>query len=149
MIRLRILFAVLTLLVDASRASAAEDSRQPVELPGAMKEHMLTNMRDHLRTLEAMLAALAKGDAKMAAEEAETRIGMSSLDAHGAAHMAPFMPEPMRQMGTAMHRAASRFRIVAENAELETPTTAQRSVHGALSEILATCNACHAAFRLR
>jgi hypothetical protein len=149
MIRLRILFALLTLLRTGGHALADEDSRQPVDLPAPMKEHMLSNMRDHLRTLEAMLAALARGDAKSAAEEAEMRIGMSSLDAHGAAHMAPFMPEPMRQMGTAMHRAASRFRIAAESGELEPPEKAAAMTHGALSEILGTCNACHSVYRLR
>lgn len=60
---------------------AMADSRQMVQMPDMMRDHMLSNMRDHLRTLDEILAALA-----------EARLGMSSLDAHGAEHMAPMLP---------------------------------------------------------
>ncbi len=40
---------------------AQQDNRQLVELPAMMQEHMLANMRDHLATLDAVLAALAQG----------------------------------------------------------------------------------------
>jgi len=129
--------------------AAAEDERELVELPAMMQEHMLGNMRDHLAALDGMLAALAGGDTDAAAEIAENRLGMSSLASHGAAHMAPFMPETMREMGTAMHRAASRFGIIARDAELDPGSEAQRKVYAALQEITGMCNACHQAYRIR
>jgi hypothetical protein len=46
---------------------------------------------------------------------AEQRVGMNSLGLHGAAHMAPFMPLPMQEIGTSMHRAASRLAIVLQD----------------------------------
>ncbi len=48
---------------------------------------------------------------------AEQRVGMNSLGLHGAAHMAPFMPLPMQEIGTSMHRAASRLAIVLQDTE--------------------------------
>lgn len=128
---------------------AAADPRQLVELPGPMQQHMMANMREHLKALEDILGALAAGDVTSAGDIAESRIGMSSLDAHGAAHMAPFMPQPMRAMGTAMHQAASRLGVVAADAEVEHSYDAQRKVFAALRELTAACNTCHASYRIR
>ena len=72
----------------------AADPRQHVELPPMMQEHMLGNMRDHLLAISEIQAALAAGKFDQAANIAEHRIGMSSLQVHGASHMAPFMPKP-------------------------------------------------------
>lgn len=65
-----------------------------------MQQHMLGNMRDHLLALTEIQEALAAGAFDRAADIAETRIGMSSLDSHGASHMAPHMPQGMRDIGT-------------------------------------------------
>jgi cytochrome c553 len=67
---------------------------------------------------------------------------MSSLEAHGASHMARFMPEGMRQAGTNMHRAASRFALKAEEGEM-------LPAYNALSEITSACVACHSRYRIR
>lgn len=142
--------ALLSLVAALSApARAVDDTRELVKLPEPMQAHMMANMRDHLRALEDMLAALAKGDVKAATAVAEKRLGVSSLDAHGAAHMAPFMPEPMRTIGTEMHRAATRFVVAAQDAELEPGREAERKVYRALGDIAASCNACHRAYRIR
>lgn len=146
---LRAVLLAVPLLAATAVTGTAADSRQPVTLPKPMQDHMLANMRDHLMALEAILAALADGDAETAAEVAENRLGMSSLDDHGAAHMAPLMPEEMQAIGTAMHRAASRFALTAEDAAVTQTPEAQREVFGALQAITAQCNACHQSFRLR
>ncbi|MEJ2108115.1 MAG: cytochrome c [Acidiferrobacteraceae bacterium] len=131
--------AVLTaLLVPAAHA----DSRQLVKLPEMMQEHMLSNMRDHLATLNDILHALADKDLDRAAKEAEQRLGMSSLERHGASHMAPFMPKEMQAMGTAMHRAASRFAVTAQEGDLV-------STYRALKDVTAACVACHTSYRIR
>lgn len=130
-------------------ATAAEDGRELVKLPPKMQEHMLANMRDHLVALDEMLGALAEGNIDETTEIAERRLGMSSLSLHGAAHMAKFMPENMRAIGTQMHRAASRFVIVARDAELDPGKDSQRKVYKALQAITQNCNACHQSYRIR
>ena len=120
---------------------ANADSRQLVKLPEMMQEHMMANMRDHLATLNDILHALADKDLDRAAREAEQRLGMSSLERHGASHMAPFMPKEMREMGTAMHRAASRFSVKTQEGDVA-------SSYAALKNVTAACVACHSAYRI-
>lgn len=141
--------AAFILILALPAAANAADSRQMVEMPAMMRDHMLTNMRDHLRSLDLILGALAKGDAKGAADLAESRLGMSSLDSHGADHMAPMMPVGMREIGTSLHHAASRFAITVRDAELEVPEKGARLVFGAMRDITAVCEACHNAYKLR
>ncbi|AKH99581.1 hypothetical protein IMCC20628_00862 [Hoeflea sp. IMCC20628] len=140
---------LLALVLTTGPSMAAEDSRELVEMPAMMQEHMLANMRDHLKALDEILGALAQGNVDDAGRIAENRLGMSSLDLHGAAHIAKFMPEAMADAGTEMHRAASRFVIVAQDAELAPGKEAQRLVYGALQEVTSACNACHQAYRVR
>jgi|SRR4051812_19272080 hypothetical protein len=122
------------------------DARELVRFPGEMRTHTLANMRDHLATLEQINAALAASEYDRAADLAEKRLGMTSLEAHGAAHLAGYMPQGMQQIGSGMHRAASRFAIEAQNASLSNdPKPAMR----ALGEVMQQCVACHAAYRLQ
>ncbi len=123
----------------------AEDRRAKVEMPPMMREHMLANMRDHLLALEQITRHLANREYDSAAEIAETRLGMSSLEGHGAAHMAKVMPREMAAIGTAMHRAASRFAITARDAEIEGGLNAAFS---ALSDVMQQCVACHSGYRV-
>ena len=122
--------------------SMAGDVRQMVEMPQMMQEHMLSNMRDHLLALDEILGQLSEGNLDKAADIAENRLGMSSLDSHGADHMAQFMPQGMRSTGTAMHKAASRFAIKAQEGEL-------LPAYKALKDVTASCVACHASYRIR
>ena len=134
--------APVILLFSGNISAAGEDTRQLVELPEMMQHHMMSNMRDHLLAINEILINMTKGELDKAAEIAETRLGMSSLESHGASHMAKFMPDGMRQAGTSMHRAASRFAIKAEEGE-ELPA------YKILSEITSACVACHTGFRIR
>jgi cytochrome c556 len=126
--------------------AAESDSRVAVEMPAMMRTHMLANMRDHLQTVQEIQSALATGAYDAAADLAEKRLGMTSLETHGASHMAGFMPQGMQESGTAMHHAASRFAVIAQ----ETAVTRDlpRAL-GALSEVTAQCVACHASYRLK
>ena len=129
-------------IVTITPVSYGDDTRQMVELPSMMQQHMMSNMRDHLAAIDEILEKLAAGSLDEAADIAENRLGMSSLGSHGASHMAKFMPQQMRQLGTAMHQAASRFALKAEEGE---PLAAYQ----ALGEVTSACVACHAAFRIR
>ena len=133
--------AILVYLCVLSSPVAAEDERIQVDLPQMMKNHMLTNMRDHLAAINEILAALGEQRLQDAADIAESRLGMSSLQSHGASHMARFMPEGMRKAGTGMHRAASRFALKAEEGDL-------LKAYQALSDVTAACVACHSGYRI-
>ncbi len=121
---------------------ASDDSRVFVELPEMMQMHMLSNMRDHLAAINEILVYLGNGELEKAADTAEYRLGMSSLKSHGASHMAKFMPEGMRQAGTSMHKAASRFALKAQEGDI-------LPAYNALSDITAACVACHSGYRVK
>ena len=126
----------------SSIAAAEEDSRLLVELPEMMQQHMMSNMRDHLASINEILTSMADDQLDQAAKIAETRLGMSSLESHGASHMAKFMPEGMRQAGTTMHRAASRFALKAQEGDAW-------PAYRALAEVTSACVACHSGYRIR
>jgi len=140
----RTLAAAILAVATLPTGVAANDTRELVTMPQPMVQHMLGNMRDHLLAITEIQQALGRGDYQRAADVAEKRIGMSSLESHGASHMAPFMPKPMQDIGTQMHKAASQFALVAQDASAD--GNALRAV-GALAEITRQCVACHAAYR--
>lgn len=149
--RILVLLPVLfffTLTSPAPAMGPGMDQRQLIEMPDRMKAHMLANMRDHLKALDEIFDALAQDRAGDAAKIAEGRLGMSSMRAHGAGHMGPFMPEAMRNFGTGMHRAASRFARAVETADIEPSAKSQRDLYAAFRDITANCTGCHEAFRL-
>ncbi len=128
---------------------ADENPRQLVQLPEMMQQHMMSNMRDHLVAINEILVNIATGEFEKAANIAEFRLGMSSLKSHGADHMARFMPKEMRQAGTNMHQAASRFALKAQEAELLPVSNALSEVTNALTEVTSACVACHSGYRIR
>lgn len=123
-----------------------EDGRVAIEMPGMMRAHMLANMRDHLLAIQEIQGSLAAGKYDIASDIAENRLGMSSLQSHGADHMAGFMPKGMQETGTAMHKAASRFAVIAQEAAV---TRDLPRALGALSDVTANCVACHAGYRIK
>jgi len=113
-----------------------------VKMPERMQQHMLANMRDHLLAIHEILQHMNTGDLDKAAAVAEFRLGMSALSSHGAEHMGRMMPKGMRKIGQGMHKAASRFSRRAEEGD---GVLAYR----ALTDVTASCVACHAAYRIR
>lgn len=136
--------AVVTLALPAHAGD--DDTRERIEMPAPMQQHMLANMRDHLTAVSEIQQALGAGEFNRAAEIAEQRLGMSSLAAHGAAHMAAYMPKPMQDTGTEMHKAASRFAVIAQETAVD--GNMKRAI-GGLSAITRQCVACHAGYRIR
>ena len=136
-------FPILLVFIFSSGIIVAdEDSRQLVDLPEMMQQHMMSNMRDHLATINEILIHMASGELDQAAEMAEARLGMSSLKSHGASHMAKFMPDGMRQAGTSMHRAASRFALKAQEGDV-------LPAYAALNKVTSACVVCHSGYRIR
>lgn len=126
-------------------AQPIADTRAAVRFPEPLRTHTLANMRDHLATLQQIQDALARGAYDDAARISEERLGLSSLEAHGAHQVAPYMPRGMQEAGTEMHKAASRFALAASNAGATGDT---KPALAALAHVTAQCVACHAAYRL-
>ena len=126
-------------------AAVQADARQLVIFPEPMRLHTITSMRDHLLALQEIDMALSANAYDKAASIAERRLGMSSLELHGAAHIAPYMPQAMQDLGTQMHRSASRFAIEAQNASVSNDV---RPALAALGTVMQQCVACHATYRL-
>jgi len=127
-------------------ASPVTDQRQFVRFPDALRDHTLANMRDHLLALQEIQLHLGMGHNDIAAKIAESRLGMSSLGLHGAAEVAKYMPQGMQDAGTAMHRAASRLAIAAQDAGV---TGDSKPVFTGLADLTAQCVGCHAGYRLQ
>lgn len=103
-------------------------------------------MRDHLQVLGDLQNLLAVGAFDKASELAESRLGMSSLQSHGAHDVAKYMPKGMQAAGGAMHRSASRFARIAMDASVTGDIKAPLQ---ALATVSQTCVACHAGYRLQ
>lgn len=130
----------------SQQPSAATDHRVPVTFPTDLRDHTLSNMRDHLLALQEIQEALATSSFDRAADVAERRLGMSSLSVHGAHEVAKYMPQGMQEAGTAMHRSASRFSVAALDVAA---TNDIKPALSALAGVTANCVACHAAYRLQ
>ncbi len=127
-------------------SAATADTRVLVNMPPQLVDHTLANMRDHLLALQEISEALAQGKNDKAAATAEQRLGMTSLRLHGAHEVAKYMPEGMQQAGSAMHRAASRFAIEAQNSDV---TGDIKPALAVLSEVMNACVSCHAGYRFK
>jgi len=126
-------------------AASQADARQLVEFPETLRLNTLANMRDHLLALGEIQEALSRGQFDLASDIAEQRLGMSSLELHGAHEVAQFMPKGMQDAGTAMHRSASQFATVSKDASV---TGDLKPALAALAKVNQTCVACHAGYRL-
>lgn len=138
----KIMIAMIIWLSLTTVVTSEEDKRQKVEFPAMMKTHMLGNMRDHLNAINEILLNMGSGELDKAADIAEQRLGMSSLDNHGASHMAKMMPKGMRAAGTSMHKAASRFALKAQEGDA-------LAAYKSLQEVTAACVACHAGYKVQ
>ena len=145
-------------------AAKAGDSRQTVDFPPEMREHTLSNMRDHLQALSEILTAMSDAQYAKAARIARARLGMDSPSADGCKsegmaatsqmsrpssmqhQMSRFMPEGMRKAGLEMHQSASAFAAEAEKADR---TGSAKAALATLAEVTRQCTACHAAYRIQ
>lgn len=124
---------------------ATQDNRVAVDFPAPMKEHILTNMRDHLLAISQIQEAMGNGQYDKAAQIAETRLGQTALKTHNAYENSKFMPKGMQEIGTQMHRSASKFAIEVQNSGA---TGDMRPALVALSRTTQACVVCHAGYRL-
>lgn len=138
-------YCIVLLSVMYTLPIIASDTRIHVDFPAMMQEHMMANMRDHLLALQTITQQLSIQQYDIAADVAEQRLGMSSMALHGAGHMGKLMPKEMAIIGSNMHRAASRFAVIARDAEIDGDL---KYAFGALSEVIQQCVACHTAYKI-
>jgi len=135
-------FIIVFTLTFSHNVISEDDSRKLIQMPEMMQQHMMKNMRDHLVTINEILLNLANDELDKAADIAENRLGMSSLGSHHASHMAKFMPKQMQMIGTSMHKASSRFALIAQEGEAI-------PAYKALAEITSACVACHTSYKIK
>lgn len=127
-------------------APTLEDGREIVRFPEEIRLHTLANMRDHLLALQQIQDALAKEQFDQAGDISEQRLGMSSLALHGAHESSRYMPKGMQNVGSEMHRLASRFAVAAKDAGA---TGDIKPALAALARVTQQCVACHAPYRVQ
>ncbi len=126
--------------------SSLLDPRTLVHFPEQLRIHTMANMRDHLLALQEIQEALSREQFEKAGEISERRLGMSSLELHGAHEVGQYMPKAMAAIGTEMHRAASRFAVAASDAAVAGDV---KPALAALSDVIRRCLACHSGFRVQ
>lgn len=114
--------------------------RQSAELPSHVSRQLMSNMRDHLKALEEITLLLAESKYVEAADTAEKRLGMYTVEIHYQKFMGKYMPKGMRNIGRQMHEAASDFALSAREAEKD---GGLNKAFAALSQVMKQCVACH------
>ncbi len=81
----------------------------------------------------------------IAADVAEKRLGMSSMEIHYTKFLGKYMPKEMRTIATKMYRAASKFAQSAK--EADTNRRLNRAF-AELSQVMKQCVTCHMDYRI-
>lgn len=114
------------------------DRRTPVPLLPMMANHQKQNMRDHLEVVREVVSATAAGDFSKVMRSAQ-RIGYSEAMGQMCAHMGAGAPG-FTEQALAFHRSADLIAAAAKRKD-------SAGVLMALGDTLATCTACHAAYK--
>jgi hypothetical protein len=117
---------------------ASLDSRTPVPLTAMMATHQKQEMRDHLRVVQEVVAALGKDDFDAIAKSA-ARIGWSEQQAAMCKHMGAGAPG-FAEVGEHFHKTADSIAEAARHKD-------RAGVVTALGATLQTCTGCHETYR--
>lgn len=122
----------------ATAAPGGGDDRTPVPLTAMMAVHQKRDMRDHLRVVQEITAALGSDDFVAIATSA-ARIGWSEQQAAKCKHMGAGAPG-FAAMGEQFHKTADQIGIAARRHD-------RPGVVHALHDTLQTCVTCHESYR--
>lgn len=114
------------------------DQRTPVPLPPQMALHQKQNMREHLESVQEIIAGLSKKDFKAIATGAK-RMGLT-----------PEMGKMCEMMGagaTGFSERAIQFHKSADEIALFAQKKDERGVMNGLNKTLTQCTSCHATYR--
>jgi cytochrome c556 len=135
---MKILFFLVIAGISAA-ASAQAPERTVVPLAAEEREHVLGEMRAFLAMLERITAALAERDFAAVAAAAKP-LGTGGEQGRMPPAIAKKLPPAFRAMARSAHEQIDA--IAADAAQGDLRRTLEQS-----SRLLATCNACHTAYR--
>lgn len=130
----------------APLAAVPPGHRQLVHFPPALERETLASMREHLEGLALVQQALAEARYDDAASIAARKLGMGSMREGQSREEARAMPAGMRALGARLHMQAGEFALAAQDAQATGDTARPARL---LGQMMQTCVACHAAYRLR
>ena len=118
------------------------DLRTLVEMPENVRMILQGDMLDHLAVMNEINRHLSENDLRSAADVAAAGMGPNLLSKYQNADMRPgkYMPLEMREIGWELHKAATRFAIVARQGNWQKTLLAYQHITSA-------CVACHYSFR--
>jgi len=129
-----ILFSLLSIPVIANA------DRQSAELPSHVSKQLKSTMRNNLESLASITHLLAESKYVEAADMAEKRLGMSTMEIHYQKFVGKYLPKGMRKISKQMHNAASDFAVSVREAEKDRDLN---QAFSALSQVMNQCVACH------
>ena len=143
------------LLIGSQSPAQDNQQRQPVILPADAKAIFLAQMLGHMVSLDAIVAALGKGDYPAAANVAAVDLGVSRFqDAGAGAPKGPglgigkHLPEEFRAIGGRFRQAANDFADLARTMPAAPDGTQQRELFAALAAVTRECRVCHDSYRI-
>ena len=132
--------AAALLLLPGLSAAAELDQRAVIQLDEAGRHFVLSEMRQYVKVLQQITAALAREDMAAVAESAQS-MGRQVMK-NAPPGMMQSMPGGFRQLGMSVHMDFER--IALDAGSLGDPA----HTLGQLSEVLGKCVACHEGFRI-
>ncbi len=116
---------------------AAEDGRTSLNLPPQMKQHQLSNMRNHLDAVRRIIGAIATEQFEQASQIASQELGLTDQMQMMCNR---FDNESFKEMGLAFHKSGDELAVVLKGGD------AQKSLQ-ALGTTMNYCVSCHATFK--
>lgn len=123
----------------------ADDQRRLVAMPDAVHRSLQQVMQGHMTVLDTILSAIANERFDQAARMADERLRIGPLDPEAEAAL----PPAMRDARSSFEESGKRLAAAARKTNADRSYFRMRRLTAAISEVTATCNMCHAHFRIR
>jgi len=120
---------------------AASDARVRLDLKPAQREALKLTMREHLESLEAIVAALGRQEYGKAADVAHLELGFPKHHEAMQREQGAALPKRYQELAMGHHQAAEGLAEAIATQEM-TPILRQ------LAKTIQACTACHKAYRL-
>ena len=117
---------------------SSDDKRTPLKVPPMMKDHMRSNMRDHLAAVNETVKLIGAGNFEAASRVINDRLGTNETMTKMCGM---FGNDSYREMGLAMHASAD---VLSSEIKSKDITKIMKALSGTLEK----CVACHDTFRL-
>ncbi|MEO8992385.1 MAG: hypothetical protein ABI284_02270 [Nitrosospira sp.] len=138
---MRNILATALILIASTATGNEVDTRQILPLTEHQRDHVLTEMRALLSGTQSILNALSEENMTVVEREARALgVGMAHK---GEDHLKVVLPKAFMQMGMSVHKTFDQ--IAADAESMKDPKHTLRQ----LSNVMQTCNACHASYQIR